>query len=83
MASVTPAPSPSLSRGRPATPRPTCAPGRYVVLCFLPEGATPEVLMQLEELGVDGPEDTTPADAGIELGPPHYALGMVHEFTVV
>jgi hypothetical protein len=58
------------------------APGRYVALCFLPEGATPEVVMQLEELGVDGPEDTIPADSGLELGPPHFTKGMVHEFTV-
>ena len=56
--------------------------GRYVALCFLPEGATPEVMMQLEELGVDGPEDTIPADSGLELGPPHFTKGMVHEFTV-
>lgn len=58
------------------------APGRYFALCFLPEGATPEVLAQLEELGVDGPEDTIPADSGLELGPPHFTKGMVAEFTV-
>jgi hypothetical protein len=57
--------------------------GRYVALCFLPDGATPDVLAQLEELGVDGPEDTIPADAGFELGPPHFTKGMVVEFTVV
>jgi hypothetical protein len=63
------------------------APGRYVALCFLPEGATPEVLMQLEELGLGGPEATLPAGetlpAELEVGPPHFTLGMVHEFTVV
>jgi hypothetical protein len=59
------------------------APGRYVGVCYLFDGATPDVLMQLEELGVDGPEDTIPADAGIEIGDSHYTLGMVHEFTVV
>jgi hypothetical protein len=58
------------------------APGRYVALCFLPDGATPEVMMQLDELGVDGPEDTIPAGSGLELGPPHFTKGMVHEFTV-
>lgn len=57
-------------------------PGRYVALCFLPEGATPEVLMQLEEAGVGGPEDTIPEDFPIELGPPHFTKGMAHEFTV-
>lgn len=57
------------------------APGRYVALCFLPEGATPEVLMELEELGVGGPDDTLP-EGGPEVGPPHFTLGMIHEFTV-
>ena len=58
-------------------------PGRYVALCFLPEGATPEAMSLLEEAGVDGPEDSIPADLGVELGPPHFTKGMVHEFTVV
>jgi hypothetical protein len=58
-------------------------PGRYVALCFFPEGMTPEVFAQLEEAGVDGPEDTIPAGLDIELGPPHFTKGMVHEFTVV
>jgi hypothetical protein len=58
-------------------------PGRYVALCFLPEGATPDVLMQLEEAGVGGPEDTIPEGLDVELGPPHFTHGMVHEFTVV
>lgn len=51
-------------------------PGRYVALCFLPEGATPEVMAQME-----GPESSTPP--GVELGPPHFTLGMVQEITVV
>ena len=50
-------------------------PGRYVALCFLPQGATPEIISQM-----GGPEDTAPA--GAELGPPHFTLGMIHEFTV-
>jgi hypothetical protein len=62
-------------------------PGRYVALCFLPEGATPEVLMQLEELGLDGPDATLPAGdtlpPELQVGPPHFTKGMVHEFTVV
>lgn len=49
--------------------------GRYVALCFLPEGALPEVMAQME-----GPESTTPP--GVELGPPHFTLGMLHEFQV-
>jgi hypothetical protein len=51
-------------------------PGRHVALCFLPEGAAPEVIAQM-----GGPEDTPPEEA--EFGPPHFVLGMVHEFEVV
>jgi hypothetical protein len=54
-------------------------PGRYVAMCFLPQGATPDVLMAIEEAG-GGPEETIPA--GIEVGPPHFTLGMIQEFTV-
>jgi len=50
-------------------------PGRYVAACFLPEGALPEVMEQME-----GPGSSTPP--GVELGPPHFTLGMLHEFTV-
>jgi len=49
--------------------------GRYVAACFLPEGALPEVLEQLAGLADTPPE-------GVELGPPHFALGMIHEFQV-
>ena len=59
------------------------APGRHVTVCLVFDGATPEVLMQLQELGVNGPDDTIPPDAGVEIGDRHYNLGMVHEFTVV
>jgi hypothetical protein len=41
-------------------------PGRYVALCFVPVGATPEAL-----------ESGAPLD-----GEPHMAHGMVAEFTV-
>ena len=51
-------------------------PGRYFAICFLSQGSTPEVIM---EMGV-GPEATPPPDA--ELGPPHFTLGMVQEFDV-
>ena len=50
-------------------------PGRYAAACFLPEGALPEVMEQMEGPG----SSTTP---GVELGPPHFTLGMLHEFTV-
>jgi hypothetical protein len=50
-------------------------PGRYVALCFLPENADPEFIAQME-----GPESTEPE--GANFGPPHFTLGMVHEFTV-
>ncbi len=50
-------------------------PGRYAAACFLPEGALPEVMEQME-----GPGSSTPP--GVELGPPHFTLGMLHEFTV-
>ena len=59
------------------------APGRHVTVCLVFDGATPEVLMQLQELGVNGPDDTIPPDTGIEIGDRHYTLGMIHEFTVV
>ena len=55
-------------------------PGRYVAMCFLPEGATPDVLIELDQAGVDGADDSLPA--GIEVGPPHYTIGMIHEFNV-
>ena len=41
-------------------------PGRYVALCFIPVGTTPETDPSAFEQG----------------GPPHAANGMVHEFTV-
>lgn len=50
-------------------------PGRYVAVCFLPDGATPEVMSQMS-----GPDSSTPP--GVELGPPHAFEGMVQEFTV-
>jgi hypothetical protein len=41
-------------------------PGRYVMICFIPVGATPET--SIEEFET--------------LEPPHFAQGMVHEFEV-
>ena len=44
------------------------APGRHVTVCLVFDGATPEVLMQLQELGVNGPDDTIPPDTGSRSG---------------
>ncbi len=44
------------------------APGRHVTVCLVFDGATPEVLMHLQELGVNGPDDTIPPDAGVDRG---------------
>lgn len=49
-------------------------PGEYLAICFLPTGATPELMEQLE-----GPEGPLPPEAG----PPHFTQGMMFEFTVV
>lgn len=48
-------------------------PGDYFAVCFLPAGATPEVMAQME-----GPESPLPEGAGA----PHFTHGMVAEFTV-
>jgi hypothetical protein len=61
-------------------------PGRYVAVCFLPEGATPEVFQEMMMEGESGSSEP-PADASAppseEQGPPsHASHGMVQEFTV-
>lgn len=65
------------------------APGRYVALCFIPQGMDPAIF---EQFGIDPanpPED--PAElppeaqellASLESNPPHMDLGMIQEFTV-
>lgn len=54
-------------------------PGRYLAVCAIPVGLTPEVAEQFP----DDPEATVPPDASLpELGPPHHTEGMVAEFTV-
>jgi hypothetical protein len=45
-------------------------PGRYALVCFIPEGFTPEAAQEAEESGTE-PE-----------GAPHFTLGMASEFTV-
>ena len=75
-------------------------PGRYLAVCPIPQGLTPEVEAQFAEAEGSVPEGSAPvgsepvasgpagsapagsAPAGPELGPPHFTLGMVHEFTV-
>jgi plastocyanin len=55
--------------------------GRYVVLCFIPQGLTD--MSVLEQLGPDAnPEDMPPEVQAIMANPPHLALGMIQEFTV-
>jgi hypothetical protein len=46
------------------------APGRYAAVCFLPKGATPEAMAEMES---SGSEPT---------GKPHFMLGMAQEFEV-
>jgi len=50
-------------------------PGRYVALCFIPEGADPQKYLEAVQAGGEGPPQ-------VEGGPPHVALGMSAEFTV-
>ena len=50
------------------------APGRYLAVCTLPENADPEIMSRMEVPGATEPEDA-------DFGPPHYTLGMIHEFT--
>ncbi|MEX1296538.1 MAG: hypothetical protein AB1Z67_10235 [Candidatus Limnocylindrales bacterium] len=55
--------------------------GRYVVLCFIPQGLTD--MSVLEQLGPDAnPEDMPPEIQALMANPPHLALGMIQEFTV-
>lgn len=55
--------------------------GRYVALCFLPQGLTDASL--LEQVGPDADPASLPEEVqAILANPPHFALGMVQEFTV-
>jgi uncharacterized cupredoxin-like copper-binding protein len=45
-------------------------PGRYAMVCFIPEGMTPQAAEEAEQSGTE-PE-----------GAPHFTLGMASEFTV-
>jgi len=63
-------------------------PGRYIAVCFIPQGLTPEIAQQFEAEGPPGegsaPEGSAPEGSGpdVELGPPHHTQGMIQEFTV-
>lgn len=48
-------------------------PGRYLLLCFIPTGADPEVIAEAMESGEQGPD--------LEGGAPHVAVGMAAELT--
>ncbi|MEJ7800480.1 MAG: hypothetical protein WKF60_08175 [Ilumatobacter sp.] len=50
-------------------------PGRYAMVCFIPQGVDPQAYMDAAASSGDGPPDV----AG---GPPHAALGMYAELTV-
>lgn len=51
-------------------------PGRYVALCFIPVGTTPEAIEEMESAGAEGPPDSAPH------APTHASAGMVVEFDV-
>ncbi len=50
-------------------------PGRYVIVCFIPQGADPEVVAEAMAGGGEGPPDMGD-------GTPHALIGMVAEFQV-
>jgi hypothetical protein len=61
--------------------------GRYVALCFIPQGFDPAALAEagidLEQLGPDLDPMTLSEEAqAIMAAPPHLAAGMIQEFTV-
>jgi len=64
--------------------------GRYVVICALPQGMTPEAVEQFEAAEGTTPEGSAPegtepegsAPGDSPFGPPHFTLGMVQELTV-
>ena len=55
--------------------------GRYVAICFIPQGLTD--MTMLENLGPDADPSAMPAELqAIMANPPHFMLGMIQEFTV-
>ena len=51
------------------------APGRYAIVCFIPQGADPEVVAEAMAGGGEGPPDMGD-------GTPHALIGMFAEFRV-
>jgi plastocyanin len=63
------------------------AEGRYIALCFIPQGFDPAVLeaagITEDDLGPDTDPSSLPAEVqAIMANPPHLAAGMLQEFTV-
>ena len=54
--------------------------GRYVALCFIPQGLTDMAILEQIVPG-SNPEDMSPEAQAIMANPPHFALGMIQEFT--
>ena len=48
--------------------------GRYLLLCFIPQNAPPDLVAQMME---SSEEPEIPSEVEAELGPPHVAAGMV------
>jgi plastocyanin len=50
--------------------------GRYLLLCFIPQGAPPDLVAEMmESAGSEEPE--VPSEVQSELGPPHAVAGMI------
>ena len=58
-----------------ATSIPITEPGRYALVCFIPQGADPAVVAEAMQGGGEGPPEMGD-------GTPHAFLGMVAEFSV-
>lgn len=59
----------------PGPPVVLTEPGRYALLCFIPQGVDPAEYLAAAEQAQGGPPD-------VQGGPPHVALGMFAELTV-
>jgi hypothetical protein len=56
--------------------------GRYVIVCFIPQGFIPEVLAELGVTEGMAQEDWPPEAKAILSNPPHVVAGMFQDFTV-
>jgi plastocyanin len=61
--------------GAEATSITVTAPGRYALVCFIPQGADPAAVVEAMQGATDGPPD-------LGSGTPHALLGMFAEFQV-